>query len=97
MMVDMRHDALGVSRLDRRKDRLVGTSDFVRIVVQPSDQSDHHAQFGGKIIEQAQQTLVGGNLADQAVKAVILLNLPHGVVAIGHLMKDHELSPQRIA
>jgi hypothetical protein len=93
VMIDMRHDALRVALLDRRKNGFVRAVNFVRIVVQPADQPDDHAQFRRQIVEQAQQASVAGDLTDQAVKSVILFDLPSRIIEIGGLVKNIDLSP----
>ncbi len=68
-----------------------------RVIVEAADQSDHHAQFGSKIVEQLQQAAVAGDLADQTMKAIVLFNLPRRVVEFGSPMQDIDLPLQRIA
>jgi hypothetical protein len=92
-MIDMRHDALGVPLLDRGENGFVGAGDLVRIVVEAADQAYDHAQFGGEIVEQPQQAPVAADLADQAVEAVVLLELPRLIIEIGGPIENVELSP----
>ena len=80
MVIDMRGDAFGMPGLDRGEQRLVRPRDLMRIVVQATDQPDHHAQLRRQIIEQPQQAPVVGNFKDQPVKAIVLLHLPRRIV-----------------
>ena len=93
VMIDMRNDTFRVALLDRSEDRFVRAGDFVRIVVQPADQTDDHAQFRRQIVEQARQTPVAGGLADQSVKSVVFFNLPGRIIKVGSLVKNIDLSP----
>ena len=96
MVIDMRGDAFGVPGFDRRKQRLVRPRDLMRIVVQAADQPDDHAQLGREIIEQPQQAPVIGDFEDQPVKAIVFFHLPRGIVEIGGLVQNIELSPERV-